>query len=65
MEPTVLRGEESVRDQVKAALSNVRSALLRAQIEVPVSLERCWALWDDREKIPRYGIPFLGRNPLL
>eukprot|EP00775_Hariotina_reticulata_P002059 gene2059-2379_t len=26
----------------------------RAEIEVPVPLEICWALWDDRERIPQW-----------
>lgn len=26
----------------------------KAEIEVPVALETCWALWDDRERIPQW-----------
>lgn len=26
----------------------------RASIEVPVALELAWALWDDRERIPKW-----------
>jgi hypothetical protein len=26
----------------------------RAEVEVPVPLEVCWALWDDRERIPQW-----------
>lgn len=26
----------------------------KAQVEVPVTLETCWSLWDDREKIPQW-----------
>lgn len=25
-----------------------------AKVEVPVALETCWALWDDRERIPKW-----------
>lgn len=29
-------------------------AARRAEVEVPVALEVCWALWDDRERIPQW-----------
>lgn len=31
-----------------------RMPLCRAQVDVPVELEKCWALWDDRERIPTW-----------
>jgi len=27
---------------------------VRAAIEVPVPLEICWVLWEDRERIPQW-----------
>jgi hypothetical protein len=28
--------------------------LSRASVEVPVPLETCWVMWDDRERIPQW-----------
>jgi uncharacterized membrane protein len=32
----------------------------RAEIEVPVPLDTCWVLWDDRERIPQW-MPWIKR----
>lgn len=42
----------------------------RAEVEVPVPLEVCWALWDDRERIPQWmpwikSVKVLQEDPRL
>jgi hypothetical protein len=47
-----------------------RRACARAEVEVPVPLEVCWALWDDRERIPQWmpwikSVKVLEEDPRL
>lgn len=46
--------KRDVRDVVCLHLLCPEMVAHRASIEVPVALELAWALWDDRERIPKW-----------